>query len=157
LVQQLFEKILGHIHARRFDQARSTIAAANENLPRDQQHRLTALSAVLEVDSGNFSKGVELIRRAIEQEPTWPPHWYRLCVFLMDRERWCEALDAGEELVSLSERTEDHYFLDDARFRKAFCLKALGRYEEIASLKRKIPPDIRVFIGDTLYAFSDLD
>jgi hypothetical protein len=75
----------------------------------------------------------------------------------MDSELWLEALEAADELISLSERLDDEYFLSDAMFRKAFCLKALGRQDEIASLKHKIPSDMQVFISDRLYALDDLD
>jgi tetratricopeptide (TPR) repeat protein len=156
-VQRPFETIQHLINAQEFDRAKSMIAATRENLPANQLHQLTALSAELEMKAGNFSRAVELIRQATQEEPTWPPHWFWLCEFLMDGELWFEALEAADELISLSERTGDPYFLDDARFRKAFCLKALGRQNEIGTLKRKIPSDIQVFIGDQLYALADLE
>ena len=44
---------------------------------------------------GRPAVGLELIRQAIRQEPTWLPHWYRLCYLLMDQELWLEALEAA--------------------------------------------------------------
>ncbi len=156
-VSQPFDAILALINKRKFDEAKSKIAAARETLPANQIHRLTALSAVLEIDAGNFAQGIALIREAIEQEPTWLPHWYRLCIYLMDEELWLEAIEAANKVISLSEHSGDPYFLDDAKFRRLFCLKALGRYAEIPSPIRDIKPDIQVFIGDTLYTLADLD
>ena len=152
-----FEAILALIHRRQFDQAKSMIAAAGQTLPADQIHRLTALSADLEIDAGNFSRGVALIRQAIEQQPTWLPHWFRLCVYLMDEQLWPEAIEAANEVISLSEQNGEPYFLDDARFRKAVCLNALGRYAEIPSQICDIAPDTKVVIGGRFYTLADLD
>jgi tetratricopeptide (TPR) repeat protein len=156
-VTDLFDKVSALRKRRQFDEARSMIAAARESWPGVQLHELTALSALLEVDAGNFYHGLQLMREAIRQEPTWLPHWYRLCYLLMDQELWPEALEAADELISLSERCNESYFLDDARFRKALCLKALGRHVEIPSLKRNIAPDVVVFTAGRLYGLDDLD
>lgn len=133
------------------------IEAARESLPASQIHRLDALSGQLERARGNFSEGIDLLRQAARQEPTWLPHWYLLSIYLMDDELWLEALEAASELISLSEQNDEPYFLDDARFRKLLCLKELGRHAEIPSQKRNIPPDIVVFSGDRLYTLDDLD
>lgn len=133
------------------------IEAARNSLPPDQMHRLDALSGQLERDSGNLSVGLDLLRQAIRQEPSWLPHWYLLSIYLMDDERWLEALEATSQLISLSEQRGEPYFLDDARFRKLLCLKALGRHDEIPSQKQGIPPDIVVFSGDRLYTLADID
>ena len=78
-------------------------------------------------------------------------------MYLMDEQLWLEAIEAVSELISLSEQGGDEYFLNDARFRKAVCLKALGRHAEIPSQKRNIVPDTEVLIGDKFYTLEDLD
>ena len=126
-------------------------------LSADESHHLTALSARLEVETGNLSQGIDLIRRAARQAPDYPPHLYWLCEYLMNGERWLEAIEAADELIAWSERSGNPYFLDDARFRKALCLKALGRYAELPPLIRILPPDIESFTCDRLYSLDDLD
>jgi hypothetical protein len=74
----------------------------------------------------------------------------------MDAERWREANAALDELIRLSEHTNEVYFLDDARFRKIMCLKSLGRFEEILVQKANITPSAEVFIGSKKYGIDDL-
>jgi tetratricopeptide (TPR) repeat protein len=156
-VTQSFEAIHVLIREGHFDQAKSMIAAARENLPASQMHRLDALSGQLERTRGNLSEGLDLLRQAIRQAPTWLPHWYLLSVYLMDDQLWLDALEASSELISLSEQSGERYFLDDARFRKLLCLKALGRHAEIPAQKHDFAPDIAVFSGGRLYTLDDLD
>jgi hypothetical protein len=104
---------------------------ASEKLAADELHRLTALSAVLQKETGNIRHAIDLMRRATQEAPTWPPHYYRLSVFLMDAEQWLDANASLDKLISLSEANNDSYFLTEARIRKILCLKALHRNEEI--------------------------
>ena len=153
---QIFAAILALISKKQFDRAGSLIDTARNSLDASQMHRLTALSAVLEDSRGNTSAAIDLIRRAIREDPTWLPHWHRLANYLIEVERWLEAVEALDELISLSERNDDVYFLDDARVRKAICLKALGRNAEIEALKREIRPDTEVYLGGRIYTVKDL-
>jgi hypothetical protein len=152
-----FKAIDALISERQFDRARSSIAATRETLPADQAHRLTALSAQLEVEAGNLSAGVELMRQAIREAPWYPPHLYMLCEYLMNGELWVESIEVADDLIAWSEQNNNAYFLDDARLRKALCLKELGRHAEIPPLKRSMRPDIQAFSGGSRYSLADLD
>jgi hypothetical protein len=156
-VTELLEAIDTLIRERQHDRARSMIAAAHQSLPADQIHRLTALSGKLERRSGNLSGGTDLFRQATRQEPTWLPHWYMLSAYLMNDQLWLEAIEPLTELIALSERSGDPYFLDDARLRKLLCLKALGRDDEIPLEKHNIAPDALVVIDGRFYTLDDLD
>lgn len=81
---------------------------------------------------------------------------YERSVQLMDDARWSDAETVLEDLIRLSEQNGDSYFLTEARFRKIMCLKALGRLDEIPSLKSKIPPNAEVFMDDGKYRIEDL-
>ena len=153
---QIFEEILALISKKQFDRAESVIDAARNSLDASQMHRLTALSAVLEDSRENTAAAIDIIRQAIREDPTWLPHWHRFADYLIKVERWLEAVEALDELISLSEQNDDAYFLDDARFRKAICLKALGRDAEIEALKREIQPDAQIYFDGRIYTVKDL-
>jgi len=74
----------------------------------------------------------------------------------MDTEQWLEANSVLDELISLSESQDEVYFLDDARFRKIFCLKALGRHNEVPAVKAEISPNAGAFIGARHYRLDDV-
>src|SRR5262249_14006476 len=156
-VTQPLEAIDALIREGQYDRARAMIADARQSLPADQLHHLTALSAAIERKCGNLSAGIDLYRQAIREAPTWLPYWYFLGVCLMDDELWLEALETINKVIALCEQTGDHYVLNDAKFRKLFCLKALGRDDEIGSHKHDIPADSFIVGGDgTLYTLDDL-
>jgi tetratricopeptide (TPR) repeat protein len=152
-----FEKILTAIHNREHDLARSLIERARQDVHISQMHRLTALSAILEIHLGNLAAGIELMRKASREEPTWIPHWYRLGTCLMDGQQWHEAMEPLERVISLSARGGDAYFLDDARLRKAFCLRVLGRGTEIKPLILHVAPDTEVFIDGRLITRDEFE
>ena len=64
----------------------------------------------------------------------------------MDIERWSDAEVVLDELVALSKARDDYYFLDDARLRRALCLRYLGRRREMEELKAEIPATAGAFI-----------
>jgi hypothetical protein len=80
-----------------------------------------------------------------------------LSVFLTDKELWDKAVTALAWTIKLSEDMNEFYFLDDARFRKAFCHKMLG--QRIAMLKERamVSADHPFFIGDKVLGVRDLD
>lgn len=154
-VAQLSGQIIDLIFDRQYERAAAMIEA--KDFPDDEAHRLTALSAVLQRETGNLHEGINLMQQAKRDRPTWLPHLYRLAVLYMDAERWLDANAVLDELVSLSEKNNDTYFVDEARFRKIVCLKALGREDEIRDHKAKISADAAVYIGDRYYRLDDFN
>jgi hypothetical protein len=69
-----------------------------------------------------------------------------LGVELMDIEHWSDAEVVLDELVALSKAKDESYFLDDARLKRALCLKYLGRRHEMEELKAEIPAMAGAFI-----------
>jgi tetratricopeptide (TPR) repeat protein len=155
-IGRLSGQIVDLIFARRYDQALEMISASRQNLPASELHRLTALTAVLRKETENLHDSIVLMHQAVQENPLWLPHLYRLSIYLMDAKRWPEANAALDQLILLSEKNNDEYFLEEARFRKVMCLSELGRNEEIQYQKDKISPDTTVFIGDRLYGLKDL-
>jgi tetratricopeptide (TPR) repeat protein len=155
-VERLSARISALILDRQFDCASALIEEAQKIIGSHNKHRFIALSAVLQKETGNLEEGIDLMRQALEEAPNWLPHLARLADFLMDAECWLDANTALDELISRSEGTNDQYFLDDARFRKIFCLKALGCHEQIMQQKARITPGATAFIGTKCYRIDDL-
>jgi hypothetical protein len=155
---KLSEQVVDLIVSREHEQAAALIESARQRLPPDKTHRVLALEAVLKRESGDLVGSIRLLQRTREEKPEWLAHLYSLAVLLMDdAERWLAADLILDELIRLSESKDDHYFLNEARFRKILCLRALGRDEGIGALKAKLAPDTRVFIGSGSYSIDDLD
>jgi tetratricopeptide (TPR) repeat protein len=148
-------KILSLIHEERYDEARLLIDAERERLP-EEAHRLTALSARIYEHLGKIVESIALLRQAIQEKPTWLPHLYQLSVLLMDAKHWNEADVVLGEIIALSLAKDDVYFLGDCRFRKAVCLKRLGRVDELKQVIATIPVELSVFIGDKLCRIDDI-
>lgn len=74
----------------------------------------------------------------------------------MDDQQWSEADIVLDELIGLSEERNESAFLTEARFRKIMCLKSLGRFDEVAVQKAKIPPNAEVIMDDGKYRIEDL-
>jgi hypothetical protein len=155
-VAKLSEKIISLIFEREYDQASVLIDSARQRYPPTHIHRLDALAAVLQRETGNLEQSIRLMQKASAAEPKWLSHLYRLAVFLMESARWLDANVILDELIAISERRDNRFFIDEARFRKIICLKALGRRDEIKEQREKIEPRSKVFIGDRSCGLDDL-
>jgi hypothetical protein len=82
---------------------------------------------------------------------------YTLSVFLMDKECWAEAVTALGWTIKLSEDMNEFFFLEDARFRKAFCHKMLGQPIAMLKEKERVSADKTFFVGDKALGVGDLD
>jgi tetratricopeptide (TPR) repeat protein len=148
--------ILDLIFKKKFDEASAAIEDARDVVPSNECHRFVALSAVLQSELGNSDAAINLMKIAIREAPRWLPHHYRLADFLMQSERWAQALAALDALIALSEEADDTYFIDDARVRKILCLKAVGRNDEVEFEKGKIATGTTALIGNKTYRLDDL-
>jgi tetratricopeptide (TPR) repeat protein len=155
-IEQLSERIIELINVHQFDRAEDMLQRAKGKAGSRDRHRLIALDAVLQREKGNLAESISLMRRALLEMPNWLSHLSRLADYLMDAKRWLEANDTLDEVIFLSERTKSSYFLQDARFRKMFCLKELGRHNEAAQQKVHIAPGAAAFIGTKRYRVEDL-
>jgi len=151
------EQIIKLICARQFEQARAMIASAEQAVSASEAHRLIALTATLQEAQGNLAQAIELMRKAADERPDWLPHLYGLSVYLMAAERWSEASVVLDELISLSESRNEHYFLSEAQFRRVMCAKALGRHDEADQLKSRIAPGTRIILDSGEYGLDDLE
>ena len=82
---------------------------------------------------------------------------YGLSVFLMDKECWDKAVTALEWTIRLSDDMDEPFFLEESRFRKAFCHKALGQKIEMLKEMKKVSANKTFFIGDEVLGVRDLN
>jgi hypothetical protein len=75
----------------------------------------------------------------------------------MDKEYWDKAVTALAWTIKLSEDMDEPYFLEESRFRKAFCHKILGHRIEMLKEKETISADETFFIGDEVLGVRDLN
>jgi hypothetical protein len=156
-IARVSEQIISLIFHGAHAQARYQIESAKAILSTEEAHRLLSLSAIIEREAGDIEDGIKLMRQAVEIFPTWLPHLYRISVYLMDAQRWADALPMLDELILLSERNNDVYFIDESRLRKIMCLTKLGRRELIPNEKAKISPGVSAFIGSDIYRADDFE
>jgi len=72
---------------------------------------------------------------------------YILSEFFLDKELWDEAVTAFAWTIKLSEEIDDVYFIESARFSKAFCHKMLGQRDEMLKETRTLSADKTYFVG----------
>ena len=149
-------RILALIVDKRYSDARSSINDGYKSFPVSDEHRFMALEAVLYERLGEIDNSIQLLQRATQDKPTWLPHLYQLSVLLMDVKRWDEADGVLRDLVALSVTQNETYFLCEGRFRRAICLKELGRLTEFQLAKAEIPLGTRIFIGNRSYQIDDI-
>jgi tetratricopeptide (TPR) repeat protein len=135
-------EIYGLIRDGRHDEARLAVEAMRKEFPHMEPHEFIPFYASIEDELGNREKAIEMLRQATRQGPDHIPHHYRLGTLLRYAERWEEADLAFQEVIALSLARDDTYFLDDAHYRRAVCLKALGRREELEKVKAEIPESL---------------
>ena len=149
-------RILSLIFDKRYEDARSLINQEQKRFSAGEAHRFMALAAVLHEYLGEIDEAIALMRKAVLESPTWISHLYQLSVLLMDAKRWDDADLALSKLIALSLAQNEVYFISEARFRRAMCLKKLGRLTEFQQMNAEIPMGTRVFIGDKSCRIEDV-
>ena len=152
----LARKVFSLISAKQHDEARSLIDIEQKNFPDSEAHRFLSFRALLHESLGEVDRGLALMRQAVREKPDWLPHLYRLSVMLMTAEHWADAEIVLREIIALSLARDDVYFLDDSRFRRAVCLKMLGRVDEFKQARAEIPAGLSILIGDGRYQIDDI-
>jgi hypothetical protein len=82
---------------------------------------------------------------------------FKLSIFLTDNELWDKAVTALAWTINLSVELDEHFFLEDSRFQKAFCHKMLGQTIEMLKEKKMISANRTFFVGDKDLGLGDLD
>jgi hypothetical protein len=142
---RLSEEIISLFVDSMHDEAQSLIDKAGERVSKEEKKRLAALVRIDKYKPEGVAQIDEAHKRAYRKNGTWLAYFYTLATELMDIERWADAEIALDELIALSKAKDEFYFLDDARLRRALCLKYLGRRREMEALKTEIAPEAEAF------------
>jgi len=142
----LSEKVISLIVDDLHEKAILAIDEASSRISGDQYSRLVSLVRIDQHKPEGVAQTDAARRRAYRRNGTWLAHLYTLGAELMDIEHWADAEIVLDELIALSRAKDESYFLDDARLRRALCLKYLGRGREMEALKAEIPARAEAFI-----------
>jgi hypothetical protein len=141
--------IISLVFDERYEEAEALLDAERRKLPEGQAYRLMALSEVLREELARCGNNGVSIRRALARV-------HKLSDMLMDAEYWGDSVSVLGELISLSTANDERFFLGDGRFRRAVCLKALGRMDEFEKAKAEIPVGTKIFMGRGLWGVDDI-
>lgn len=145
----LSKEVISLVFDRRYDEARSFLCARQKEGD-ELSYRLAEFSEALQEKIGLADKGDASMRRVLAA-------LHMLACLLMDQEYWGAAELVVNELVRLSLASSESFFLDDARFRRAVCLKALRRADEYEIARAEIPAGTSIFMADGEWRLRDID
>jgi len=75
---------------------------------------------------------------------------------LREKQYWNEAESVFDKVVELSLAMNEEFFLNDARLRRAVCLKKLGKMREYEQVKAEVPGGTRIVIDGVDWRAEDL-
>jgi hypothetical protein len=156
-MNRMSKTIDGLIADGQLDAARSLIESQEPLVDASGQDRLTVWSARIEHHAGDRLGAIEILRKATSGERGCILHLVYLANYLIEEEMLQEAALALDRLILESGRNNEPYFLDDARLRKMYCLGQLGRHDEIAKERAKLPDDMRTVVNGEWVCGSDFD
>lgn len=140
--------IISLVFDRRYDEARSLLSAKPED--EGLSCCLAAFSGALQERTSSAGQDDGSMRRVLAA-------LRMLACLLMDEECWGAAEPVVDELVRLSLAGNESFFLADARFRKAVCLKALRRVDDYHMARAEIPAGTTIFMADGEWRVRDID
>jgi tetratricopeptide (TPR) repeat protein len=146
-------KIYGLIYHDRYDEAKLAIEEMRKEFPHLEPHNFIPFYASIERRLGNPETAIQMLQQAVKEGPDLTSHHHRLGAALIDAERWAEADLSFQQLIAICLARDEFYFLNDARYRRALCLKALGRREDLEKVKAEIPDS---FYDSWLYRIEDV-
>jgi hypothetical protein len=141
----------------RFDEARSFIKSKETRVDKFGRSRLTWWSAKIEHHAGNRLGAIEILRKATSGEEGYLPHLFYLSGYLIEEGILQDAVATLDRLIRTSERFNDPYFLDEARIMKMYCLRKLGRHDEIMNERAKLPDDFLTMVNDEWVCSGDFN
>ena len=137
----------------RYDDAKIAIEDMRKEFPYLEPHDFIPFYASIEKRLGNPETSIQMLQQAAKEGPTRTSHHHTLGLALIDAERWAEADLSFQEVIAICLARDEFYYLNDARYRRALCLKALGRREELEKVKAALPDN---FYNDWWYRIEDV-
>jgi tetratricopeptide (TPR) repeat protein len=146
-------KINGMIRDDRYDDAKLAIEEMRKEFPHLEPHDFIPFYAYIEERLGNPETAIQMLQQAVEEGPARTSHHHRLGFALIKAERWAEADLSFQQVIAICLARDEFYYLNDARYRRALCLKALGRTEELEKVRAEIPETL---FDAWLYRIEDI-
>lgn len=146
-------KIYSLIHDDRYDEAKLAIEDMRKEFPHLEPHDFIPFYASIERRLGNPETAIQMLQQAVKEGPARTSHHHTLGRALINAERWAEADLSFQQVIAICLARDDSYYLNEARYRRALCLKALGRREELEKVKAELPAN---FYNDWIYRIEDV-
>jgi tetratricopeptide (TPR) repeat protein len=148
-------KVYDLIRDDRHKEAIALIEKGRKKFKEMESHEFICFYAAIQQRLGNIETAIRLLRKAVQEKSDHMPHHYRLAVALMDAEHWHEADDVLKDVIAMSLERNFSYYLDDCRFRRILCSKALGRTDELKQMRAELGQKLKEF--HQLYGIEDDD
>jgi hypothetical protein len=145
----LSDKIVSLVFDKRHREAESLLEAERERLPKGTAPQLEGLSELLREKIASIGQDDASMRRTLAGV-------YMVADVLVNQEHWADAEIALDEVIELSLANNEPFFLTDSQFKRAICLKALGRADDLALAKSKIPKETIIMMRDRDWRVDDL-
>jgi hypothetical protein len=137
------------VFGKRYEEAEALLVAECERSSKNKVSRLPALHEVMRRQIDNLGSNDASMRRMLAG-------LHMLSDMLMEKECWADAEIVLNKLIELSLSNYESFFLTDSRFRRAICLKALGRAADYKLAKSEIPKGASILMRDGLWRTEDI-
>lgn len=143
------ERFVSLVFGKNYDEAEALLRARREAISRDDSPQLAGVEEALraEIERLGTSSGA---RRQILAG------CYMMADQLREQEYWNEAESIFHTVIDLSLSMNEAFFLNDARLRRAVCLKRLGKIREYQRAKAEVPVGTRILIDGVDWRVEDL-
>jgi len=143
------EKLVSLIFGKQYDEAEAFLCAQREATSAGEILRLSRLEEALEGEIRRLGAGSAAQRQILAGS-------YMLADQLREQQYWYEAESTFQKVVELSLAMNEAFFLNDARLRRAVCLKKLGKMREYEQVKAEVPRGTRIVIDGVDWRAEDL-
>jgi len=143
------EKLVSLIFGKQYDEAAAFLCAQREDTSGDRVPRLSGLEEALQAEIRRLGTGSAAQRQILAG-------CYMMADQLREKQYWNEAESVFDKVVELSLAMNEEFFLNDARLRRAVCLKKLGKMREYEQVKAEVPGGTRIVIDGVDWRAEDL-
>ena len=123
---------------------------------RADHHRIHGLRAWALWSAGERERALADLEIARRLNPHWAAHLYHAADWLIDLQRFPEAVVAADQLLDLEAARSSIAFVDAALFIKAYALVRLGDNSAARSVLNRVKDEKPIWIGGRLISQADL-
>jgi hypothetical protein len=145
----LSHKIISLVFDKRYEEAESLLSAERDKSQKGAAPQLEVLSELLHEKIESIGQDDASMRRILARV-------YMVADVLVNQEYWADAEIALDKVIELSLAKNEPFFLTDSQFKRAICLKALGRADDLARAKSELPKGTVIMMRHRDWRVDDL-